>query len=364
MRCERDVPGALGCRARGHGLGGRAGGDGGVGPVGGHALGGGQARREAPALLGTALLEALALLRLHLHPSRGRQAILRDSHSLYYLDARGHNGLVLDLRVGHELVDLSHAEPVQHVWGELVEALVGEAGHAVRLAEVGLDRVALGTLASIVHEELGHLAQGVALLARVDDEARAAGLSRLDAALDTVEQRGPARGLVAAEDVRVAGLVVDANGERLGRIRDGGHAANHVHGHAIDGGHEKLDVGARDELRVHACGLLMEDAAQVDLGGAKALGHPGQVPDRLHCCLCHHHVALRGHDGPVLVHAALLDGALDLGNVQVGPCDGNRGAEVELAGLHLLGEDALCHVAPRVNAHNTIWNRPCREGAL
>ena len=130
-----------------------------------------------------------------------------------------HDGVVLHVAHRDEPVDGAHAQPVQHVRHQLLEAHVLHAGHALGAGEVLLGAVAARlALARVVDEELRHLAQRASLLAEVDDEARAAGLGAADALLDGVGQVRAAGADVGAEDVRAVALVVHARGQRHGGI--------------------------------------------------------------------------------------------------------------------------------------------------
>src|SRR5262245_6933265 len=100
-------------------------------------------------------------------------------------------------------MDLSHAEPVQDIRHQLLKAHVLHAGDALGPREILLGTVAaLLTLAGVVDEELGHLAEPAAFLAEVDDQPDAAALRAADAFLDRVGEIRPARADIGAEDIR------------------------------------------------------------------------------------------------------------------------------------------------------------------
>jgi hypothetical protein len=106
------------------------------------------------------------------------------------------------------------AQPVEDVGHQLLEAHVLHAGHALGAREILVGRVAAHlALARVVDQELGHLAERAAFLARVGDEAHAAALRALDALFDGVREVGAAGADVGAEHVRAVALVVDARGE-------------------------------------------------------------------------------------------------------------------------------------------------------
>ena len=194
---------------------------------------------------------------------------------------------------------------MQHVRHQLLEARVLHAGDAFGALEIGRRLVAaLLALAGVVDEELGHLAERAALLAVVDDEAGAAFLRLLHAFLDAVDEVGPAGADVGAEHVGAVAFVVHAAGERALRIGERGGVAEDIERDAADRRQEHLQVGARDEFREHAAGLLEQGAAQLALADAEALGDAGQVPDRIDGDLGDRDVARLVHDDAVRLEPA------------------------------------------------------------
>ena len=177
---------------------------------------------------------------------------------------------------------LLDAQPVQNVGHELLEAHVLHAGDALGAREVLLGAVAtVLPLAGVVDEELGHLAERAALLAVVDDDARAALLRSADALFDAVREVRPAGADVGAEDIRAVALVVHAHRERLARVRDARDVADHVDGGAADRRQEHLEIAPGDELGEHARRVLEQRAPQVGLGAAEPRSDARQVPDGL-----------------------------------------------------------------------------------
>ena len=93
--------------------------------------------------------------------------LVGDLHALADGDPGPDDGVVLHVAHRHEAMDVADAEPVQHVRHQLLEAHVLHARDALGAREVGVGAVAaLLALARVVDQELGHLAERAALLAR------------------------------------------------------------------------------------------------------------------------------------------------------------------------------------------------------
>ena len=230
--------------------------------------------------------------------------MIGDWHALVDRDALADQRVVLHVAHRGEAVDAGDAEPMQHVRHQFLEAHVLHAGDTLRALEIGLRAVAaLLALARVVDQELGDLAERAAFLAVVDHEPDAARLRHLDADLDAVREIRPACADVGAEHVGAVALVVHAAGERRPAVAELGRIAEAVDGRAADRRQEHLEVGPRDQLRIHAAGLLVQPAAQFGFGEAEALGDAGQIPDRIDRRLHHAHVAAGRHDVAVGVNA-------------------------------------------------------------
>src|SRR5262245_64460783 len=102
---------------------------------------------------------------------------------------------------------------MDHVRHELLEPGVLHSGHAFRALKIGRRGVAtLLALARIVNKELRDLAKRAALLAVIDDQAKAARLRRTRTFFDTVDQIRPTGTDVGAEDVRTVAFVMQTAG--------------------------------------------------------------------------------------------------------------------------------------------------------
>mmetsp|Transcript_71995 Transcript_71995/g.216435 ORF Transcript_71995/g.216435 Transcript_71995/m.216435 type:complete len:277 (+) Transcript_71995:1982-2812(+) len=178
-----------------------------------------------------------------------------------------------------------------------------------------------------------------------------------------MEEVGAARRRVHAEDVRVAGLVVHAHHERQRRVGDRLDRADNVHGQPVDGRQEELEVGARDELGEHAARLLVDHAAQRRLLAVEPLRHLGQVPDGLDRRFGRRQRAVLHQDLLVGLEVAVVDGDLDLGQVEVRARHRDRRPDVDRAVLDAVAEDVLLHVTPRVERHNLLDVKPGFERA-
>ena len=184
-------------------------------------------------------------LGVDLDPRVGRNQRVRNVHPLADLDARAGDGVVLHVAHRHQAVDLADAQPVQHVGHQLLEAHVLHAGHAFGAGEVLVGGVAAHlALAGVVDQELGHLAERAALLARVRHQADPAALRALDALLDRMRQVGPAGADVGAEHVGAVALVVHAGGELDLGVGQVARVAEDVDGLPADGRQEHLEVAS------------------------------------------------------------------------------------------------------------------------
>ena len=132
-----------------------------------------------------------------------------------------------------------------------------------------------------------------------DDQPDATQLRHLYANFDAVCEVGPAGADVGAEHVRAVALVVHASRQRDRGIRQIVRIAEHVNRLASDRRQKDLEVAARDELRVHAAGLLEQRATQVRFGDAEALRHPRQPPHRFDRGLGHDNRAIGEQDPSV-----------------------------------------------------------------
>mmetsp|Transcript_27087 Transcript_27087/g.59906 ORF Transcript_27087/g.59906 Transcript_27087/m.59906 type:complete len:378 (+) Transcript_27087:182-1315(+) len=285
-----------------------------------------------------------------------------DGHTVDDLDAGVHDGVVFHITHRDKIVDLGDAQPVQRVRHHGLETRVCDAGHVAGAVEVlGGGVPALSPLAHVVHEVLGDLAEGPALFAEVHAHTAAAPLCGADALLDGVRQVGSAGADVGPEHVGAVALVVHAHGKLHLLVRDCVRVAPDVDGESANGGQEKLDVGARQQLGVHHVGFLEQSLAQGLLRAAEALRHAGQEPYRLDGGLGHHGLAVSLQDLAVRRDAPHAQGILHLGEVDVrlGDCDG--GADV--VSLVEVGPEGGVHqVPPGINRHDLFGVFPAPKG--
>lgn len=131
------------------------------------------------------------------------------------------NRIILHIAHAHHAVNLLDPQPVQDVRHERLEAHVLDARDELRALEI-LVRAVAAALAQVVHEILGHLAQGTALLAEVRDDADAARLRAADALLDRIGEVWLARADIRPKDVRAVALVVHPDSELLRLVLEEG----------------------------------------------------------------------------------------------------------------------------------------------
>src|SRR5262249_1658840 len=125
------------------------------------------------------------------------------------------------------------------------------------------------------------LAERATFLAVVDDNAELALLRGAGAFLDPVDQVGTAGADVRAEYVRAVALVVHPTGDPRQRIGKPTDIAGQIDRDAAHRRQEHAHVGARDELRINAGGLLEQGAPQIRLGRPEVLRDARQVPHRI-----------------------------------------------------------------------------------
>src|SRR5205814_4412855 len=158
---------------------------------------------------------ACRLLGIHLDTRVGRDQLVRELDALADFDGRSDDRVVLEVAHRHQPVDTPNAQPVQNVRHQFLEAHVLHAGDAFGAQEIVVRAVAaLLPLARVVDQELGHLAQGAAFLAGVDDQTYSALLRAADAFLDRMRKVRPAGADIGPKDVRAVALVVHASGQR------------------------------------------------------------------------------------------------------------------------------------------------------
>src|SRR5438046_997590 len=85
---------------------------------------------------------------------------------------------------------------------------------------------------------------------------RAAVLRAANALLDRVREVRTAGTDGRTENVRAVALIMHARGQWHARVADAAHVAEQIQRLTADRRQEQLDVAARDELRIHARGLL------------------------------------------------------------------------------------------------------------
>src|SRR2546423_2871755 len=154
-------------------------------------------------------------LGLNLHARVRRNHVIGQRYAFVDGDTLAKERVALTAAHRGEAMDAGDAEPMQHVGHQLLEAHVAHSGDAFGAREVvGRTIAALLTLARIVDQELGDLAERATLLAIVDDETDTAGLCHLDRDLDAVCEVRSAGADVGPENVGAVAFVVHAAGER------------------------------------------------------------------------------------------------------------------------------------------------------
>src|SRR5436190_10949601 len=287
-----------------------------------------------------------------LHPRVRRNHVVGQRNAFVDGDALAKERVALHVAHRGEAMDASDAEPMQHVRHQLLKAHVAHAGDAFGALEVaGRPVAALLALARIVDQELGHLAERAAFLAIVDHQADPTRLRHLDGDLDAVREIRPAGADVRPEHVGAVALVVHAAGERRQTVAELRRIAEAVNRGAADRRQKYLEIGVRDQLRIHAAGLLVQAATQVGLVEREALGDAGQVPNRVDRRFHHAYATVARDDVAVGANAARRDGGADLRHVDVRAGDSDGRPHVVTA-LKVLAEYLTHQVTPRIERHD------------
>ncbi len=146
---------------------------------------------------------------------------------------------------------------------ELLEACVLDTGDALRAREVRCRLISTRlTLTRVIYQKLRHLSERPTLFAVVDDQSDAACLRRTNALLDAVCEIRAARADVRAEDIRAIALIVNPTGQWAHRVMEGCRVTEDIQRRAADRRQKNVQVATRDQLRIHAGGLLEQGSTQ------------------------------------------------------------------------------------------------------
>src|SRR5215471_12317375 len=118
-------------------------------------------------------------LGVDLHMSVGWHQFPGNWNPLYDLDALRHQRVIFHVAHGHEAIKPPHAEPMDRIGHQLLESGILYPGNTFGALKIGRGLItAFLTLARVIDQKLGDLAERAPFLAIVDDDAEAAGLSR------------------------------------------------------------------------------------------------------------------------------------------------------------------------------------------
>ncbi len=180
------------------------------------------------------------------------------------------------------------------------------------------------------------------------------------ALLDAVNEIRPAGADVGAEHVGAVALVVHAAGERAALVPHAARIAEDVERDAADRRQEHREVRTRDQLRIHAAGLLEQRAAQRVFLHAETFRDAGQIPDRLDRRLGDRDLAGVLHDRAVDFQPSGRNSLIQLRNGQ--PCLGDRDAWADVGAFgDLLAEILRNAMAPGIERHDAARFRPLRK---
>ena len=168
---------------------------------------------------------------------------------------------------------------------------------------------------------------------------------------------GPAGADVGAEHVGAVALVVHAAGERRVAVAELGRIAEAVDGGAADRRQEDLEVGARDQLRIHAAGLLVQSAPQIASSSMpKRSAMPGRYQTGSIAAFITRTLPCARHDVAVGADAAGRDGVADFRHVDMGA--GDRDGRPHVVAAHeVIAEGLADQVAPGIERHDLLRHR-------
>ena len=186
-----------------------------------------------------------------------RDKLVRNGNALDDFHPLINERVVFQITHRNEPIDSPQAKPMDHVRHKLLEPGVLHTGHAFRAFEIGRRGVAtLLALARIVNKELRDLAKRAALLAVIDDHAKATRLRCSRTFFDPVDQIRPTGTDVGAEDVRAVALVMHTASDLCARVVQFLDLAEEIDCRSSNRRQKDLHIGARHQLGKHPRGLL------------------------------------------------------------------------------------------------------------
>jgi len=134
----------------------------------------------------------------------------RNFHPVHDLDASADNGIVLHVRHGNEIVDLCHAQKVERIRHQGLEAGILDTCNLLCTLEISFRRISsLLSLSRVVDQILGDFSQRSPLFSEIDDDSTSSLLRRLDAFLNGVRQIGATGTNVTAKDITSVAFIVN-----------------------------------------------------------------------------------------------------------------------------------------------------------
>lgn len=151
-----------------------------------------------------------------------------------------------------------------HIRHECLEAHVLDTGDVFGSLEVFACTI-FSAFPSVVHEILGHLAEGSSFLAEIDDNTAAALLRLLHSLFHTEDEIRATCANIGAKDIAAVALVVNTQSETNVRVRHLGWVAEDVYSQATNRRHEELDVVSSNQLGIGSTSLLEQCPAKSSL---------------------------------------------------------------------------------------------------
>lgn len=151
-----------------------------------------------------------------------------------------------------------------YVWHQCLEPHVLDTSNILRSLKV-FARPILSSFPGIVNEVFGHLAQGPAFFAEVDNNTATPFLGFLHSFLHSKDEVRSACAYIGSKDIATVTFIVNTESEANSGIGHLCGIAEDVYCQATDGWKEKFDIVPGDQLRVRSSGLFKQGSPECSL---------------------------------------------------------------------------------------------------
>mmetsp|Transcript_111 Transcript_111/g.135 ORF Transcript_111/g.135 Transcript_111/m.135 type:complete len:276 (-) Transcript_111:476-1303(-) len=205
--------------------------------------------------------------------------ILRNLHTVDDLNASVNYGIVLHIRHADKIVNFRDTKPMEWIRHERLESSVLYTRHAFCAVEIVLCGVpTLLTLTSVVNEVLCHLSKTAPLFPEVNHDTTSSTLCSLDAFFNRVGEVGTTCANIRSEHITSITLIMNTTGQLDILVGNGIRISPNVDSKSPNGRQEDFDVGASDELWIHAICHAEDGLPQESFGTPESSRHLGQIP--------------------------------------------------------------------------------------